>query len=49
MGNFYNMIIVDDFTAIRYEAIYGSGDNQFSGVVTEFVRFKDYGLNLVLE
>ncbi len=49
MGNFYNMIIVDDFTAIRYEAIYGSGDNQFSGVVTEFVRFKDYGQNLVLE
>ena len=43
MGGFYNIIICDDFTAIRYDITYVSVENTSPGTVTEFVKFKDYG------
>ena len=46
MGAFHNMIICDDFTAIRYDIIRIIGENEISGTVMEFVKFKDYGEEL---
>ncbi len=46
MGNFNNMIICDDFTAIRYDVIYVNGEEERPGTVMEFVKFKDYGEEL---
>ena len=46
MGEFYNMIICDDFTAIRYDFTTIIEEKEFPGVVMEFVQFKDYGEEL---
>jgi len=45
MGDFQNMIICDDWTAIRYDTVIvnnKTGERTPSGVI-EFVNFKDYG------
>ena len=46
MGDFHNMIICDDFTAIRYDMSVVVGDEEIPGTVMEFVKFKDYGDDL---
>ena len=46
MGAFHNMIICDDFTAIRYDIINIIGEKESQGTVMEFVKFKDYGEEL---
>ncbi|MGR6545704.1 nuclear transport factor 2 family protein [Paenibacillus tundrae] len=48
MGNFNNMIINDDWAAIRYDISSTARDSQQSsdGSVMEFVHFKDYGDSL---
>ena len=46
MGAFNNMIICDDFCAIRYDIIMIVGEKENPGTVMEFVKFKDYGEEL---
>lgn len=43
MGDFMNMIICDDWTAIQYEISTQVGDMVIPGTVMEFVKFADYG------
>ena len=43
MGNFNNMIICDDWCAIRYDITTIVGENAIPGTVMEFVKFADYG------
>ena len=43
MGGFYNMLIVGEFTAIRYDFSTIIGEMVRPGTVMEFVKFKDYG------
>lgn len=43
MGNFNNMIICDDWCAIRYDTTTLAGGSAIPGSVMEFVNFKDYG------
>ena len=46
MGDFHNMLICEDFTAIYYDFITVVGENKIYGTVMEFVKFKDYENNL---
>ena len=46
LGAFYNMVICDDFAAIRYDDIKIVGGKEHAGTVMEFVKFKDYGEEL---
>jgi hypothetical protein len=43
MGDFHNMLICDEFTAIYYDITTIVGERQVPGTVMEFVKFKDYG------
>ena len=43
MGDFHNMLICDEFTAIYYDIVTIVGERQVPGTVMEFVKFKDYG------
>ena len=43
MGAFHDMIICDDWTAIRYDITTIAGGHEIPGSVMEFVQFKDYG------
>ena len=46
MGDFHNMLITDDFTAIHYDFITEKEGSRTVGKVMEFVKFKDYGNEL---
>ena len=46
MGQFRNMIICDNWTAIHYDIFTHVGDQVVPGSVMEFVDFKDFGLEL---
>ena len=46
LGAFYNMVICDDFAAIRYDDTKIIGGKEHPGTVMEFVKFKDYGEEL---
>ena len=46
MGDFNSMIIVDKYTAIRYDIKTIVGERERAGTVMEFVEFKDYGEEL---
>lgn len=46
MGAFHDMIICDDWTAIRYDITTIAGGREIPGSVMEFVNFKDYGKDL---
>ena len=47
MGDFHNMLIIDDFAAIHYDFLsrpVGAKEEEFNkSRVMEFVKFKDYG------
>ena len=43
MGDFHNMLICGDFTAIFYDMKTKIGDMLIPGTVMEFVKFKEYG------
>lgn len=46
LGDFYNMIICGEWTAIYYNTLNKIGDSAVSSTVMEFVKFKDYGGDL---
>ena len=46
MGAFHDMIICDDWTAIRYDITTFAGGREIPGSVMEFVNFRDYGFPL---
>ena len=46
MGDFHNMLICDNFTAIHYDFITENQGKRSVGKVMEFVEFKDYGEEL---
>lgn len=46
MGDFHNMLICGNFTAIYYDIITIKGDAEIKGTVMEFVLFKDNGEEL---
>ena len=46
MGDFHNMLICGEFTAIYYDFTTVVGESEIPGTVMEFVRFKDYGEEL---
>ena len=46
MGDFHNMLISDNYTAIHYDFITEVGQYRKKGKVMEFVRFMDYGEEL---
>ena len=46
MGDFHNIIINGDYTAIYYDITTINGDKENPGTVMEFVKFKDYGGDL---
>lgn len=46
MGDFHNMLITDEFTAIHYDFLTGVEGNMNKSRVMEFVKFKDYGGDL---
>ena len=46
MGDFHNMLICGEYTAIYYDIITMYGDRKNPGTVMEFVKFKDYGKKL---
>ena len=43
MGDFHNMLITDEFTAIHYDFLSGKPGALEKSRVMEFVKFKDYG------
>ena len=43
MGEFHNMLITDEFTAIHYDFLSGKPGALEKSRVMEFVKFKDYG------
>ena len=46
LGQFHNMIINGNYTAIYYDDYHYDGEVKTPGTVMEFVRFKDYGPEL---
>ena len=50
MGDFHNMLIIDDFAAIHYDFLSGKKGAKKEELkksrVMEFVKFKDYGKDL---
>ena len=46
MGDFHNMLICGNFTAIYYDIKTKIGNREVPGTVMEFVEFKDYGTEL---
>jgi hypothetical protein len=46
MGDFHNMLISDNYTAIYYDIVTIVGKEKKDGKVMEFVLFKDYGEEL---
>ena len=46
MGDFHNMLITDNFTAIHYDFITEKDGKRKVGKVMEFVNFKEYGKEL---
>ena len=46
MGDFHNMLITGEFTAIHYDFLTGVEGNMKKSRVMEFVKFKDYGGDL---
>ena len=46
MGDFHNMLICGNFTAIYYDIKTKIGDREIPGTVMEFVVFKEYGKDL---
>ena len=46
LGQFHNMLINGNYTAIFYDDIHISGEKEIPGTVMEFVCFKEYGEEL---